>query len=120
MNGRTYRYFKGEALYPFGFGLSYSKFAYSAVRARRSGKGGTVSVRVKNDSAVEGDEVVQLYISGGGDSIRDLRGFERIHLKPGETREVSFTVENLPAQKVAITIGGGQPIGSVPYVKGTL
>jgi beta-glucosidase len=120
MNGRTYRYFKGEALYPFGFGLSYSKFAYSAVRARRSGKGGTVSVRVKNDSAIEGDEVVQLYVSAGGDSIRDLRGFERIHLKPGETREVSFTVESLPSRKVPITIGGGQPIGSVAYVKATL
>jgi len=120
MEGRTYRYFKGEALYPFGFGLTYSKFVYSGLRTKRSGKGGSVSVRVKNDSAVEGDEVVQLYIAGAGDSIRDLRGFERVHLKPGETREVSFTVEELPKQKVQVTVGGGQPLGQVPHVKGTL
>jgi beta-glucosidase len=120
MNGRTYRYFKGEALYPFGFGLGYSKFAYSGLHSKRSGKGGTVSVRVKNDSAVEGDEVVQLYLTAGGDSIRDLRGFERVHLSPGETREVSFTLEDLPKQKVELTVGGGQPLAHVSYAKGTI
>jgi beta-glucosidase len=120
MNGRTYRYFKGEVLYPFGFGLSYSKFVYSGLRAKRTGTAGSVSVRVKNDFAVEGDEVVQLYISTGGDSIRDLRGFERVHLKPGEVREVSFTLQELPKQKVQLTAGGGQPIGRSSFVKGSL
>jgi beta-glucosidase len=120
MNGRTYRYFKGEVLYPFGFGLSYSKFVYSGLRAKRTGVVGSVSVQVKNDSAVEGDEVVQLYVSTKGDSIRDLRGFERVHLKPGETREVSFTIAELPKQKVRLTAGGGQPLGRSSFVKGSL
>jgi beta-glucosidase len=116
MNGRTYRYFKGDALYGFGFGLSYSKFTYSALRAQRIPKGARVSVRVKNDSSHEGDEVVQLYVAGA-DSIRDLRGFERIHLRPGETREVEFTIADLPNDKVQISIGGGQPIGRIPHVQ---
>jgi beta-glucosidase len=120
MNGRTYRYFRGSALYPFGFGLSYSTFAYSGMRVKRSGKSGTVSVRVKNDSAIEGDEVVQLYVAAGGDSIRDLRGFVRVHLKPAETREVSFAIEELPKEKVQVTIGGGQPIGAARFVKAAL
>jgi beta-glucosidase len=75
---------------------------------------------VKNDSTIEGDEVVQLYVAGGDGSIRDLRGFERVHLRPGETRQVSFTMDELPAQKVQVTVGGGQPVGRVPYVKAML
>jgi beta-glucosidase len=119
MDGRTYRYFKGDALYGFGFGLSYSKFTYSSLRAQRSGKGARISARVKNDSNREGDEVVQLYV-GGGDSIRDLRGFQRIHLKAGETRDVSFTLEEAPPGQAPISIGGGQPVGKVARVEGTL
>ncbi len=116
MNGRTYRYFKGDALYGFGFGLSYAKFVYSGIRAQRTAQGGTVSVRVKNDSAREGDEVVQVYVSGAGDAIRQLRGFQRVHLGPGESREVRFTVE-VPKNKVKVSVGGGQPAGQVSRVE---
>ncbi len=66
MKGRTYRYFKGDRLYGFGFGLSYSKFQYSGLRTQRTATGAQISVSVKNDSSRDGDEVVQLYVSGGG------------------------------------------------------
>ena len=65
MKGHTYRYFKGEPLYPFGFGLSYSTFEYSGLIARRTAKGAEIRATVKNTSKVDGDEVVQLYIGGG-------------------------------------------------------
>jgi beta-glucosidase len=125
MKGRTYRYFTGQPLFGFGFGLSYAKFTYSALHAERNAKGGHVSVRVKNDSAREGDEVVQLYVDGAGgsdDPIRSLRGFQRVHLRAGETREVQFDVPaaDLPAKKVKISAGGGQPVAGVSHVEGTL
>jgi beta-glucosidase len=122
MNGRTYRYFMGDPLWGFGYGLSYSKFLYSNLRANRSASGGRVSVRVKNDSQREGDEVVQLYFAGDGDLVRQLRGFQRVHLKAGETRDVQITIPSadLPKNKVKITVGGGQPTGSVPRVEGVL
>ncbi len=65
MKGRTYRYFKGEPLYPFGFGLSYSSFAYSGLSAKRTPNGAEIRATVKNTSSREGDEVVQLYVAGG-------------------------------------------------------
>ncbi len=125
MKGRTYRYFSGDALYGFGFGLSYSRFTYSGLRAQRNAAGAKVSVRVKNDSSREGDEVVQLYVSGAGgvdDPIRNLRGFQRIHLRAGETREVEFTVgsADVPKEKVKISVGGGQPVGQIAHADGTL
>ena len=123
MNGRTYRYFKGEPLWGFGYGLSYSQFAYSGLRARRTPDGARVSVRVKNDSPREGDEVVQLYLAGGADeAIRDLRGFERVHLKAGEGKQVEFTLpaRDVPKEKVKISVGGGQPVGAVAHVEGVL
>jgi beta-glucosidase len=125
MKGRTYRYFSGDALYGFGFGLSYSRFTYSGLRAQRNAAGAKVSVRVKNDSSREGDEVVQLYVSGAGgadDPIRNLRGFERVHLRAGETREVEFTVgsADVPKEKVKISVGGGQPVGQIAHADGTL
>lgn len=124
MNGRTYRYFKGEALYAFGFGLSYSTFQYSGLWAERTAQGARIRVRVKNTSAREGDEVAQLYIAGGGaDSpIRQLRGFERIHLRPGETRELQFTVAaaDLPSGKVRVSVGGGQPVGQIARAEGAM
>jgi len=112
-------------LYGFGFGLSYSKFQYSRMRAQRTPVGARVSVRVKNDSSREGDEVVQLYVTGGGapgDPIRTLRGFQRLHLRAGETRDVEFTIAatDLPKTKVRITVGGGQPTGKIPYAEATL
>jgi beta-glucosidase len=125
MQGRTYRYFKGDTLYGFGYGLSYSKFIYSGLRMQRSATGAKVSVRVKNDSSRQGDEVVQFYVSGAGgadDPIRNLRGFQRIHLRAGESRDVEFTLSSgdVPENKTKISVGGGQPLGLIPRVEGTL
>lgn len=125
MKGRTYRYFRGDALWGFGFGLSYSKFQYSGLNARRTAEGALVAIRVKNDSAREGDEVIQLYVSGRAgvdDPIRELRGFRRVHLRAGETREVEFAlgVEDLSKGKVRISVGGGQPADKIPHVDSIL
>jgi len=105
--------------------LSYSKLAYSGLSGKRTGKGATVGARVKNQSMRETDEVVQLYVAGSGaagDPVRSLRGFQRVHLKPGESREVEFAIrsEDLPKQKVRVSIGSGQPTGQIPYVEGVL
>ncbi|NLW96119.1 MAG: glucan 1,4-alpha-glucosidase, partial [Xanthomonadaceae bacterium] len=99
MEGRTYRYFRGEPLYPFGHGLSYTTFEYGDVRLDRAtvDAGGrvTATVSVRNGGTRAGDEVVQLYLRAlepkRPRAIRELRGFERIHLAPGESREVTFT-----------------------------
>jgi len=125
MKNRTYRYFKGEPLYGFGYGLSYAKFAYSGLRTQRTATGGKVTVRVKNASSRAGDEVVQLYLDGQGgpdDPIRQLRGFERVHLNAGESKDVVLNVPpaDLPKGKVKINVGGGQPAGSIPHVAGAL
>ena len=125
MKGRTYRYFKGDALYPFGFGLSYSSYVYSGLIAKRTSNGAEISATVKNASSRDGDEVVQLYV--GADiaedaPIRSLRGFQRIHLRAGESRKVSFTLspDDVPKSRVEISVGGGQPGGNVPHVGGIL
>ncbi|HTU48212.1 MAG TPA: glycoside hydrolase family 3 C-terminal domain-containing protein [Bryobacteraceae bacterium] len=91
MKNRTYRYFTGEPLYPFGYGLSYSTFEYSG----QSVNGHTASARVTNTSKREGDEVVQLYIKTDYAPNPVLKGFERIHLGPGENRVVSFTSDDI-------------------------
>jgi beta-glucosidase len=125
MKGRTYRYFKGDPLYTFGFGLSYSSFAYSGLSAKRTPKGAEIRATVKNTSARDGDEVVQLYVGGGSGEdapIRSLRGFQRIHLRAGESRQVSFTLGSgdLPKSAVEVSVGGGQPLANIPHVRGTL
>ena len=124
MKGHTYRYFKSDPLYTFGFGLSYSTFEYSGLSAQRTPKGAEIRATVKNTSARDGDEVVQLYVAGGpGEDapVRSLRGFQRIHLRAGESRQVSFALESdVPPGKVEISVGGGQPLGNIPYVKGAL
>ena len=88
MTNRTYRYFKGEALYPFGYGLSYTSFSYENLYVPSSLKAGSkllVSVKVTNTGKLNGDEVVQLYISNQDKSthspIKALKGFKRISLK---------------------------------------
>lgn len=99
MEGRTYRYFAGEPLFPFGHGLSYASFRYRGLRLPASVEAGEsveVSVEVENVGAVAAEEVVQLYVSDLEASvpvpIRSLAGFSRIALRPGETRRVSFTL----------------------------
>ena len=95
---RTYRYFDRPVLYPFGFGLSYTEFGYSGLRAEKSGDGLRVSVDVKNTGGVVGDEVAQLYIRRISPSetvhpLRRLIGFERLHdIMPGESRRAAFAV----------------------------
>jgi beta-glucosidase len=104
--GMTYMYFTGRPVYPFGHGLSYTTFQYSNLNVtpgRISGSGQlTVGVDVRNSGKRTGDEVVQLYVRDVQASVRrpnkELRGFERISLKPGEKKTVRFTV---PAGKLA-------------------
>jgi len=98
MTGRTYRYFEGTPLYPFGYGLSYTTFAYDALKTSAGALRGndtlTVSVDVRNTGSRAGDEVVQLYVRHLGSAVprpkRELRGFRRITLQPGERRTVEF------------------------------
>src|SRR6185369_15758350 len=98
MQGRTYRYFKGEPLYPFGYGLSYTTFAYSNLRVKSAkvGESVKVTVDVTNAGERDGDEVVQLYLTDVTASapvpIKTLVGFERISLRPREKRTVTFTI----------------------------
>lgn len=100
MTGRTYRYFAGEPLYPFGFGLSYTTFSYSDLKFPQSVAAGEpvkVSVKVTNTGSRAGEEVVQLYITDEKATtlrpIRQLEGFERIALQPGESKIVEFRLE---------------------------
>ena len=146
MDGRTYRFFKGEPLYPFGHGLSYTRFKYSefTVSSPRSPatEKVTVSATVENAGTRAGEEVVQLYVTDEAASvrvpIRSLAGIERVYLKPGERRVIRFTIE--PRQLAVITddgrtmvepgefkvtIGGKQPgftgtadAGTTSYVEG--
>lgn len=129
MEGRTYRYFRGEPLYPFGHGLSYTTFSYSDLKVPervQRGEGVRVEVTVKNNGEREGDEVVQLYVSDEQASapvpIRTLAGFRRVHLAPGETRVLTFLLTSRPfslidssGQRVVepgwftLSIGGKQP-----------
>ena len=98
MEGRTYRFFKGTPLYPFGYGLSYTSFAYKQLRTSagtlRADDTLTVRVDVTNTGQREGDEVVQLYVRHLGSRVtrprEDLRGYRRVTLRPRETRTVQF------------------------------
>jgi beta-glucosidase len=136
MSGRTYRYFDDEPLYPFGYGLSYTEFEYSDLQlsekcvrldgADMSKPALSVSVNVRNTGDLAGDEVVQVYLTDIAASvpvpIRQLVGFERVHLDPGETQEVSFALTprqlsliDDSGQRVVepggfqVSIGGRQP-----------
>ncbi len=123
MKARTYRYFDGQPLYPFGYGLSYSTFEYSGLKVTRTSKGAEIRVTVKNTSTRDGDEVVQVYVAGDsreGSPIRSLRAFQRIHLRAGESRQLDFALgaDALPSTAAEISVGGGQPLGSTPRVEG--
>jgi len=104
--GFTYMYFQGEPDYPFGHGLSYTTFQYSNIRlsTKRIAANGTINARVdiQNTGKRAGDEVAQLYVHAVAPSvkrpIKELRGFERVGLKPGEKKTVTFTV---PGDKLA-------------------
>ncbi|UCS93335.1 glycoside hydrolase family 3 C-terminal domain-containing protein [Echinicola marina] len=129
MKGRTYRYFEGTPLYPFGYGLSYTHFEYTELTIPAQVKAGeavSLSVKVTNSGDRAGDEVVQLYLTDQEAStlrpIRQLEAFERIHLKPGESKEVRFTLSprqlsmiNAQSKRVieegrfTVHVGGKQP-----------
>ena len=98
MAGRTYRFFKGQPLYPFGHGLSYTSFSYANLKTSMESAGPNdtvmVSVDVTNSGKRAGDEVVQMYVEHVGSTVerpvRDLRGYRRLTLAPGETRTVQM------------------------------
>lgn len=131
MQGRTYRYFNGKALYPFGYGLSYTDFTYSSLNLPKvchtTDKEVQITVTVKNTGRLEGEEVVQLYISHPDKKIlvplTALKGFKRVHLRSGEAQRLTFSLspedlscvdENgirkvLPGT-VRIQVGGSSPV----------
>ena len=138
MANRTYRYFEGKPLYPFGYGLSYTKFSYSDLsvpeQAVSAGKSVDADATVTNTGKVAGDEVVQLYLKfpdvKGAPQIA-LRGFQRIHLEPGASQKVHFELKGRDLGMVTedgnpmiaqgdytISIGGGQPETGAPVVTG--
>ena len=139
MKGRTYRYFEGKPLYPFGFGLSYTTFSYSGLtlpkRATKAGDPLTAEVTVTNTGKRDGDEVAQLYLEFphvAGAPLRALRGFKRVHLKAGESQTVQFELRDrdlsmvteagapiIAKGKYSVSVGGGQPNTEAPSVSGT-
>ena len=93
MKDRTYRYFTGQPLYPFGYGLSYSAFRYSHIKMNAlPDRQFEIIARVKNDSRRAGDEVTQLYITAPNEK-PELKGFIRTHFARGQTRSVRFFSE---------------------------
>jgi len=138
MKGRTYRYFEGEPLWPFGYGLSYTTFGYANLSLPNTpfsaGDPLDASVTVTNTGKLAGDEVVQLYLKFPdvpGAPIRALRGFQRVHLEPGASQKVEFhlTPRDLnmvteagdiivPQGKYTLSVGGGQPGTGAPSSSG--
>lgn len=129
MDNRTYRYFKGEPLYGFGYGLSYTTFKYDDLKIPESvtkGKNVEVTVKVTNTGKMEGEEVAQLYITNQDKTIKaplkSLKGFSRINLKAGESKMVKFSLspDDLSyvdtagnslqfSGPIEISVGGSQP-----------
>ncbi len=127
MENRTYRYFKGKPLYGFGYGLSYTHFAYSELKLSgtsvKAGDPVSAQVMVRNDGAVAGDETAELYLAAAGAHGNPaLRGVARVHLGPGESRAVSFDLtprdlssvndqgkRSVQPGEYSVMIGGAQP-----------
>lgn len=109
MKGRTYRYFKGKPLFPFGYGLSYSQFSYSETTngAVHDGKQ-RFSAKVTNTSKRSGDEVAQLYLSDKDRNLQ-LKGFQRFHLGAGDSKTISFDIDQNELNGRTAHIGGAQP-----------
>ncbi len=138
MRGRTYRYFTGQPLFPFGFGLSYVQFEYSGLKLSsteiNAGSSLEVGADVRNTSQRDGDEVAELYITfprSENTPIRALRGFTRVRIPAGETRRIHFALQPRDLSKVneageriiapgdyTISVGGGQPGSALPVVEG--
>jgi beta-glucosidase len=134
MNGRTYRYFPGKPLWPFGYGLSYTHFSYGPVAVKSSGTGAArrvhVETEVRNSGTVAGDEVAQLYLNfpdNPGAPRIALRGIQRLSLKSGETRRITFDLTPRDLSAVTpdgdrrvlsgayrVSVGSGQPGTGVP------
>jgi beta-glucosidase len=139
MKGRTYRYFQGTPLYPFGYGLSYTTFAYSGLSGPTSAvpAGSLVSfdVRVANTGKKAGDEVAQLYLefpNVPGAPLRALRAFKRVHLEAGDSQKLHFDLQPRDLSMVTeagdpivaegqytVSVGGGQPHSGVQIVIST-
>jgi beta-glucosidase len=139
MKGRTYRYFEGTPLYPFGWGLSYTTFSYSGLtvpsNAVAAGSPVVAQVTVTNSGRRAGDEVVQLYLSFPGvpgAPLRALRAFQRVHLEAGASQKVRFELSPRDMSMVtkagepiiaegqyAISVGGGQPYSGVQVLTKT-
>jgi beta-glucosidase len=109
MKGRTYRYFGGKPLYPFGYGLSYSTFAYSDLKIEKGADAISVSAMVKNVSERAGDEVAQVYVRNAATVNPELRGFTRMHLGAGESRAIRFAISRSEVHGDEVSVGGGQP-----------
>jgi beta-glucosidase len=138
MQGRTYRYFTGKPEYPFGHGLSYTRFAYSDLNVGsadvRAGSTQKIAVSVRNTGAVSGAEVVQLYVSvagARGAPLRSLKGYERVELAPGQTKTVRFDLSprdlalagdngrmQIAPADYRLWVGGGQPDTGAPGLRG--
>jgi beta-glucosidase len=139
MYNRTYRYFTGEPLYPFGYGLSYSTFEYSNLKLSAATlEGGAslgVDIDIQNTSPRPGEEVAELYLTfpkSPSAPIHALRGFQRLHLNSGESRQVHFDLEARDLSTVdakgkrvvekgtyQLTVGGGQPGSGAPHASST-
>lgn len=139
MQGRTYRYFTGKPLYPFGYGLSYTSFSYGHLsiseNSLAAGQPLKVGVTVTNGGKRVGDEVVELYLSFPavkGAPLRALRGFKRVHLAADESKSIQFELAPrdqsmvteageimIPDGEYTVSVGGGQPNSGAPFVSTT-
>jgi len=113
MRNRTYRYFTGTPLYPFGYGLSYSDFRYSDLSVENDPSGVKVNVTLRNSSPRDGDEVVQLYLAEARSphsAVRQLAGFRKIRLKAGASQVLTFQAPRPSGGIIKVSVGSGQPL----------